>query len=416
MILQEVTLVPTDQITVPPRQRRRRVPGQIESLAESIAAQGLINPILIDKQLRLIAGECRLKAYQLLARKGADWSAIPAHFAVDATEIEIHTIELEENIKRHGLFWEDEAHAVRELHVMLGEDIKSTAAHLGLSPPHVWRCLQVANELETNAPNLRNASSIRSAAVVIERQNTRAVQGELEALIGTESRCASKVDEPTPLQILCADFNAQLPTTPCNFLHCDFPYGIDHHNNRTDYAAMPETYDDSADTFWTLCATLASHLDQICSPSCHIMFWFSMHNYQEVLTFFASKTDFVLRPFPLVWHKTDNAGVIPDPNRGPRRIYETAFMGARGDRFIVEPVANVYGAPTTKIVHPSEKPEPMLRHFFRMFVDEHTKMFDPTCGGGGAVRASASLGAKSSVGWEIDPNFADAARKFRGRV
>ena len=158
------------------------------------------------------------------------------------------------------------------------------------------------------------------------------------------------------------------------------------------------------------------YLDALRAITTHYRYIIACGNTASILTFFASKTDFVLNPFPLVWHKTDNTGVIPDPNRGPRRIYETAFMGARGDRFIVEPVANVYGAPTTKIVHPSEKPEPMLRHFFRMFVDEHTKMFDPTCGGGSAVRASASLGAKSSVGWEIDPDFADAARKFRGRV
>jgi tRNA G10 N-methylase Trm11 len=52
----------------------------------------------------------------------------------------------------------------------------------------------------------------------------------------------------------------------------------------------------------------------------------------------------------------------------------------------------------------------MLRHFFQMFVDENTRLLDPTCGGGSALRAAESLGASQVLGLEINKEYADNAR------
>jgi DNA modification methylase len=77
---------------------------------------------------------------------------------------------------------------------------------------------------------------------------------------------------------------------------------------------------------------------------------------------------------------------------------------------IVEAVANLYPAPTDPLrQHLSEKPEPMLRHFFRMFVDDSTSMLDPTCGSGTALRAANELDAAHVLGLEINPEFAEDA-------
>jgi DNA modification methylase len=65
--------------------------------------------------------------------------------------------------------------------------------------------------------------------------------------------------------------------------------------------------------------------------------------------------------------------------------------------------------PTDHKDHMSTKPEPMLRHFFRMFVDENTYMLDPTCGSGTALRAAEALDAAYVQGIEIDEEFAKRA-------
>jgi DNA methylase len=95
-------------------------------------------------------------------------------------------------------------------------------------------------------------------------------------------------------------------------------------------------------------------------------------------------------------------------NGVPRRIYETCLFGSRGDRKIVKSKANACFEQTVS-GHLSVKPEPVLRHFFQMFVDENTIMLDPTCGSGSAVRAAEALGAPRILGIELDPEFTDRA-------
>ena len=122
-------------------------------------------------------------------------------------------------------------------------------------------------------------------------------------------------------------------------------------------------------------------------------------------------------PFPLIWFKSDNTGILPDANRGPRRVYETAFFGARGDRKIVRATGNAVGAgspPKGDKIHTSQKSRPMLEHFFRMIVDESTRMLDPTSGSGEAVAVAEALGAEWSQGLEINPDYALDARDRMG--
>ena len=46
-----------------------------------------------------------------------------------------------------------------------------------------------------------------------------------------------------------------------------------------------------------------------------------------------------------------------------------------------------------------------------MFVDESTRLLDPTCGSGNAVRIAEDMGAQSVLGLEIDPDFCQLAQK-----
>ena len=52
----------------------------------------------------------------------------------------------------------------------------------------------------------------------------------------------------------------------------------------------------------------------------------------------------------------------------------------------------------------------MLEHFFSMLVSDTTRLLDPTCGSGSALRAAQSLGVKQMLGIEIDPEYAAQAQ------
>lgn len=227
--------------------------------------------------------------------------------------------------------------------------------------------------------------------------------------------------------IQLANFMEWAPTytdEPFNLLHIDFPYGINFGAARRQNSASDrKAYDDSPDLFWELCRCLRDNLDNVVAESAHIMFWFSLglepdnenSSYERIIRFFsAPRKDggcgLSVNPFPLVWCR--NGSILPDPNRGPRRGYETAFLMTRGDRKIVRPVQNFFedSARGEKSTHTSEKPQEMLKYFLGMLVDGSSRVLDPTAGSGSAIRAAKSLGANHYLGLEINPEFVELAR------
>jgi hypothetical protein len=250
-----------------------------------------------------------------------------------------------------------------------------------------------------------------TARGIVQRAESRK---DDEALAAISRRAAVPAGEDTtvPDSILCEDFRLWGPRYDgprFNYIHCDFPYGVGADKFNQGSASLHGGYSDTEDDYWELLITLAANLDRLVAPSAHIMFWFSMHYYQETLAFFEKNTDFRIDPFPLIWTKSDNVGILPDPERGPRRIYETCLFGSRGDRKVVRPTSNSVWSASQRDEHMSIKPEAMLAQFFRMFVDANTIMLDPTCGSGGALRAAESLSASHVVGLERNPDFAARA-------
>jgi len=402
-----------DSIRINREERQRRELKKLPELAESISRIGLINPVTVTRDLVLIAGERRLEACRSLG-----WTDIPCHY-VDEESTTVHrSIELEENIKRENITWDDQCKAVLEYHeIRKSEEPEwsqnDTGAALGMSAPMVSDYIRVARELVANNPRVVNAPRLSTAVGIVDRQIARRDDKAVAALHKVLGTPAKPTDEPVfPDSVLNADFNAWAPGysgPKFNFLHCDFPYGINADKFVQGAATLHGGYDDSPDAYWSLLRTLADNLDRLLTESCHIMFWFSMHYYADTLQFFARNTDFVIDPFPLIWHKSDNIGIIPDPQRGPRRVYETCLFGSRGDRKIVSSVSNTFSGPSVRDQHMSIKPQAMLQHFFRMFVDTHSIVLDPTCGSGSSLRAAELAGASYVLGLEANPEFAEGA-------
>jgi ParB family chromosome partitioning protein len=96
-----------------PYQARREIPPeQLHELAESIRAEGLLQPIVVRKtgeKFQLIAGERRWRAFQHLKIK-----AIPARI-VEASNASSAALGLIENLQREGLNPIEEAHGYASL-------------------------------------------------------------------------------------------------------------------------------------------------------------------------------------------------------------------------------------------------------------------------------------------------------------
>jgi hypothetical protein len=199
---------------------------------------------------------------------------------------------------------------------------------------------------------------------------------------------------------------------PFNFIHCDFPYGINVFEGPQAGASRHTSYGDSSDIHHRLLETLLVNLDRVASMSCHIMYWYSNQHYDLIRRMLQELAPSLsVHVHPLIWMKSDGSGIASDPRRFPRHIYETCLLLSRGNRQIVRIVADAYAAPTDKTHHVHTKPEPMLRHFMTMLVDENTTMLDPTCGGASSLRAAESLGASYVLGMDIDETTVGAARQ-----
>ncbi len=426
--------IPLSQIEIRRSSRQRRV-FTTDDLEASISRQGLINPIVVRKvgeQIVLVAGERRLAAYRNLKLP-----TILVRFAEGEDETIAQIIELEENIARQNLIWTEHVTAVWNIHKIYLESeakwsIHKTASALGYDDGNIRKMIEVAEALAADDPTLKDCCGYGQAHRILVGRKERRREQENMALRATITEdfvaagTAEPAAEPTaPLPPTLPNLATEAPSSPIlnldalkffqsydgipfNFLHCDFPYGIGIQSSDQAHAENHGTYDDNAEIYWELLGTLCSNLNSILSPSAHIMFWFSPRNglYEQTQAFFSKHApDLWLQDIPLVWHKTDNKGILPDSLRQPRNITEFAFILTRGDRKLVSPVGNCYGAPTSKVIHQSEKPIPMLKHFFRMFVDTTTRMLDPTSGSANALIAAHSRGAESVLGLELDPEY-----------
>ncbi len=416
---------PLSSVWVDRAARQRRDLGDLSTLIDSIQRTGLINPLIIDRSGKLIAGERRFESLKTLG-----WSHATVQFREDMTGLEQEQLELDENIRRLDLPWQDRCLAMIRYHRICKEQsdapaswrIEDSADRLGLPRSTYSRNLLVAAALEAGDKRIIEAPKFTTAVGILERLQARRGDEEKELLKELTStpkpvlRIAGETVEPEPQPEAPVEYcpienfefsgwSADYSGPKFNFLHLDFPYGIN--ADKHDQNAAHGGYADSEENYFALLNTLYSLTESHVAPAAHMIFWFSLTHYEKTLNILS--TQWRVNPVPLIWWRSDNQGIYPDPRRRPRQVYETAFLCSRGDRFLVGMRSNLIGNPTIKKYHPSEKPLAMLKFFMSMVVDSTTSMLDPTCGSGNSVIAAHQLGAKRVLGLEVDPEFHNLA-------
>jgi ParB/RepB/Spo0J family partition protein len=419
MTSERFSVVRVDEIIV--LERQRKDVGDLSDLTDDIAELGQRHPVVLQRDKVLVCGERRLRAHQKLGREYIDvlWT--------DETDpFRLLEMQFSENEIRKNFTWQEQYDAIVDYHNKRCSADRNwtqvlTAKRLRKSTALVNKYISISKLKAEVITELKEQADLSTAWSKAKRINHRLEDtfdegvGEIcSDLIPGGYKRTERIESP----IINKDFIEWAPiytSTKFNFIHCDFPYGIDTDKRQQGNAiAVHGGYDDSEENYWRLLGVLCDNLDRICEASAHIMFWFSMKHHDETRKFFADQTDFTFDEYPLVWMKSDGAGIPPRPDYGPRRTYETCLFGWRGGRKISAEgvVANSYYGPTDRQSdHPSPKPEPMLKHFFSMIIDSKSKVLDPTCGSGSALRAAKSLGAEYVLGIEKDKNFAETATR-----
>lgn len=449
---------PTDKIWVNRETRQRRT-IDISDMIESVRQRGILQPVLIKADGELIFGERRWTTATFLKLP-----MTPVRIVENLSPEELQVIELEENIKRKSLPWQEEAAAALRIHQLYQAQnaewkIADTGRVIGWSDKHTPEVLAIAEAIAEGDKSVAEADTFRAARTILTRRRQRQQDSALNAIasgefvlddeeqpdlfegepaeeislegivnLGSPANGAPQLKPivpvkpstpviESPYRIEHADMSERLAnyTGPkFNMLHMDLPYGVKLNGQANQDSFEGGGYESNPEIYWDLLTTLLTKWETFMFDSSHFMCWISMEFYTDTIDLFKEKLadhNLFICATPLIWHKTDNRGIISDAKRRPRNVYEACLFGSTGDRFIVKPGSNVYGAPTAKstAIHTNEKPIPMLREFMMQFVDEHSRVLDPTCGSGSAIRAAELLRAESAVGWEFNEEFATRA-------
>ena len=402
--------IPIGDIKVNRAKRQRREITGVEELAHSINECGLINPIVLDKNNYIIAGERRFEAIKHLGHEKA-----LCRYITDLSPSLRHMIELEENISRKDLPWQDHVAAVQKYHQLKVKEAPNwdqidTALALNLSAGKISRDLILAEQLKDE--DIADTKQYNAALNKTKKKKEREQAATLDNIdlgLGLEM---PKDRKATILNTSFIDWARDYQGPKFNFIHCDFPYGIEHGASGTMLEkSHMEEYHDEEQVYARLLTAFGEYKDNFASEHCHIMFWCATRRVKFVISELYN-CGFRVNFVPLIWYKSDGKGISPDQRYLPRHIYETAMIAHRGSRQLAKSgVADVMPHRVVNQLHKSEKPVRMLEHFFQMFVDKDTNMLDPTCGCGNSVKVAESMGAARSVGIELNPEIYEVAKR-----
>jgi len=372
-----------------------------------------------------------------------NWTKIPAQLGTNLTPLDFQVYEFLENAQRKDLPWQDKAKAIYNIHrlcIQQAKDkwtVQDTADFLNLSVSLVSRYRQAHEALNSTDTRIKAAvqesPTAQSAVAVYQRLSSRKEDSKPRPKLGkpvpkdkpSSGQPAAPVPEPAPepqaslasTYLCCEDFHtfaAEYDGEPFNFIHCDFPYGIGY-NTGGNFKCAADTiakgqYDDSEEVLWSLLRTLAQYQKSLVAPSAHIMFWFSQNHRRKIEDTFKELFKGHVHSHLMIWQQ-ESKQTTPDPQRYGQRNYETALCVTFGDRKIVRPVHLAKTVEQRDKIHRSQKPVEMLSHFFSMFVDESSRVLDPTCGSGTSIIAAHRAGASRILGLEKDQEmFTEALR------
>ena len=408
------------EIFIPPdRQRQSVKESAIAELAVSIQSKGQLHPLTvapIDRvrfpdvpphiNYQLIAGYRRLLASALLKLQ-----TVKAELHENLTQIEQEEIELDENLQREQLSWQDEIKAKARLvelrKQLYGDSIRDVAAHVGESRGELWEDQRLAKAIEL-IPELahsKNKTQAQNKLRLLQRRETlTAKAAELQAGKGDPALLAYET------KVKLGDALSLVKTWPTGVFHCivtDPPYGINLDAGETKKGnAHPQIYADDTYDVMDLTAQIIPEAYRILQENTHAYFFFDIKQYARILRLL-TEAGFTVDPIPLLWVKP-GSGQVNHPDSRWGSGYEACFFCRKGNRALLrQGQSNVLQhdpVPSNKKIHPVEKPVSLLRQLIESSTAPGEVVVD-FFGGSGSTAEAAMQTGRNFLLCEKDPAF-----------
>lgn len=377
----------------------------------------------------LVAGERRLRAMKEIWDLGGsfkyDGIVIPDGFVPTVSlgeldPLEAEEAELDENLKRKDLTWQEHAAALEKLHKLRVEQraqeqarepeatlpahtVADTAKEVrgtseGYAQDMVRKELIVAKHLDD--PDVAKAKDVKEAFKILKAKEEHRRTAELAKTVGA----TFTADLHTILNANCLEWMNGQPDGAYDVILTDPPYGMgadSFGDGGGKLTGIDHAYDDSLESWRVLMAAWAPLSYRLAARQAHAYVFCDFDRFHELKGFMEKAGWYVFRT-PIVVYKTDS-GRVPLPDRGPRRQYELVLYAIKGDK----PVTHIYpdvipSQADQNTGHGAQKPVAVFQNLLQRSVKPGDKVLDTFAGSGPLLPAAHTMQCVATL-LEMDP-------------
>ncbi|PWT71749.1 MAG: hypothetical protein C5B59_17370 [Bacteroidetes bacterium] len=394
--------VPLSEIKI--GNRFRKGLGDLSEMVEGVKQYGIIQPITLDLDLNLIAGQRRYEAAKLAGLK-----TIPAVIRPVTGEIDALEIELFENIHRLDFSWQERANLERrlfDLHKAKDPDwsLSQQAALSDMSKSEVHRRIELAQSLDL-VPGLAEIPTQKQAwralSAVKEETVRMALASAAEGKYADASKAANNHYKIGDAFQGLSEVNDGV----LNFAEVDPPYAIElekrkARNQVNNAKRYREVSEEDYEHFVRDMARLVYHKLR---NNTFCVWWYAP-DWSAIVQETLEDVGFTVGSIPCIWYK-GQSGQTSSPDTMLASSYEPFFLCRKGMPKLRKPGrSNVFDfaplAPAKKI-HPTERPVELMVELLRTFAWPGSVICSPFLGSGSILRA-AYKEHMVGYGWDLD--------------
>jgi DNA modification methylase len=429
-------VVALSEIEVQSRQRQEVDVSKINELEASILNVGLLHPPVCwfdssKGKWILVVGETRLKAIQNIIKQNKTFHH--GSIVVNPGDIPITPLgdyldetgrfeaELDENLQRTPLPWQDRCRAQASLHEMRKKNNrKQTFADTALEliqknqklvsvvgVAHAVSEAMIVSEHLSNPKVAAARSQNEAYGIVLKMSEEKAIAALAKRNLITPRSAADLVirngDSLSLLQGLESEF--------VDLILADPPYGIG--ANSAGFRARTihhHNYEDTMEVAQELAQCILTEGFRICKPRANVFIFCDIELFDWLKQVSANMG---WAPFkrPLIWRKSESEGMAPWGGSGPRITTEFIFYATKGQRGMVTSPIDVFEdkrVPRNERLHAAEKPVSLLQKLIQCTTLPGDLVLDPCCGSGSTLVACRESGRRG-LGIEKDPDHFNTA-------
>ncbi|MGH9059873.1 MAG: ParB N-terminal domain-containing protein, partial [Acidimicrobiales bacterium] len=275
-------IIPIDQITVD-RKRFREATGDMEGLAQSILTFGQLVPIILDDKHELLDG---FRRYSACKMNGA--TEVEVILRQDVSELLAREIELEANLQRQDMSWQETQLAL------------ATLDKLRRDRDPNWTQVKTAQLAGVRGQNAVSEAVTLSNAMALfpelkEAKNKAQAMTWLKTKVKQVARVVEVRDGPVDYsdiesKIILGDSVEIIKGVPDSVFHAiitDPPFGVDYGDRVAGTEGSLNSYKDDADSYRHL-LSMAPDLYRTLKPNGWLVWFFGMSWYREVVDAFGA--------------------------------------------------------------------------------------------------------------------------------